>query len=124
MTVRDLARTEHPLTILVWFPLASIPPSLVLTLLSERSALPRTTGEAAGHLLVALSALVGQIALTLGLSRAGAARATAITLTGPVFGLLFGYIFFRTVPSASSLVGTAITLTALGLLGWRKVPAR
>src|SRR5262245_19223508 len=26
ITVRDLSRTEHPLTILVWFPLASIPP--------------------------------------------------------------------------------------------------
>jgi drug/metabolite transporter (DMT)-like permease len=124
MTVRDLSRTEHPLTILVWFPLATIPPSLVATLLSGRSAMPRTRGEVAGHLLVAFSALVGQIALTLGLSRAGAARATAVTLTGPVFGLLFGYVFFRTVPSASSLLGTAITLTSIGILGWRKPPGR
>src|SRR5262245_35542790 len=120
MTVRDLARTEHPLTILVRFPLATIPPSLLATLPAGRSALPAGASEVAGHLGVALAALVGQVALTLGLSRAGAARATAITLTGPVFGLLFGYVFFRTVPSAASLLGTAITLTAIGILGWRR----
>jgi drug/metabolite transporter (DMT)-like permease len=124
VTVRDLSRTEHPLTILVWFPLATIPPSLIATLMLGRSAMPRSGAEVAGHLLVALSALVGQVALTLGLSRAGAARATAVTLTGPVFGLLFGYVFFRTVPTASSLLGTAIVLTAIGILGWRNAPRR
>jgi drug/metabolite transporter (DMT)-like permease len=120
LTIRDLSRSEHPLTILVWFPLASVPLSLVGTLVAGRDALPGDASEVAGHLLVTLTALVGQIAITVGLSRAGAAQATAVTLTGPAFGLLFGFLLFGTVPSAASLAGTAIVLTALGLLGWRR----
>jgi drug/metabolite transporter (DMT)-like permease len=118
LTVRDLSRTEHPLTILVWFPLATIPISLVATLAAGRAAIPRSAAEIAGHLLVTLAALVGQITLTLGLSRAGAAKATAVTLTGPVFGLAFGYLLFGTVPGLASIAGTAIVLTAIGILGW------
>ena len=118
MTVRELSRTEHPLTILVWFPLASLVPSLVATLHAGATALPRSASEVAGHLLVSACALIGQITLTFGLTRAGAARATAVTLTGPVFGMLFGYLLFATVPTAASLAGTAIVLTSLALLGW------
>jgi len=123
MTVRDLSRTEQPLTILVWFTLVSIPPSFLATLSSGRAAIPRDGREVAGHLLVTAAALVGQVTLTLGLSRAGAARATAVTLTGPVFGLLYGYLIFRTIPAATSVAGAAIVLTSLGLLGWRPEPA-
>jgi len=122
VTVRDLSHTEHPLTILVWFPLASLVPALLATVHAGEAAIPRSAAEVAGHLLVTVSALVGQITLTFGLSRAGAARATAVTLTGPVFGMLFGYLMFGSVPTAASLAGTAVVLTALCLLGW--MPAR
>ncbi|HEX5043013.1 MAG TPA: DMT family transporter [Candidatus Polarisedimenticolaceae bacterium] len=118
LTIRQLARTEHPLTIVVWFPLASLVPALIATLRAGPSALPRDVSEVAGHLLVTASALLGQIALTFGLSRAGAARATAVTLTGPVFGMLFGYALFGTVPTATSLLGTAVVLGALAALAW------
>ena len=118
LTIRDLSRTEHPLTILVWFPLASLVPALIATLRAGPAALPRNLSEVAGHLLVTASALVGQVTLTFGLSRAGAARATAVTLTGPVFGMLFGYALFSTVPTATSLLGTAIVLASLAGLGW------
>jgi drug/metabolite transporter (DMT)-like permease len=121
LTVRQLSRTEHPTTIMLWFPLATIPLSLVATLADWRAAIPRNGAEAAGHLLITAAALVGQVALTHGLARAGAAKATAVTLTGPVFGMLFGYMMFATVPAPGSLVGTAIVLTCLGLLGSRRI---
>lgn len=119
IAVRGLSRTEHPMTILAWFPLATIPPALVAVLLTGRAALPHDGRQVMGHLLVALVAIVGQLTLTYGLTRAGAARATAITLTGPVFGLVFGYLFFAALPTAASLAGTAVVLTALALLGRR-----
>lgn len=118
LTIRELSRTEHPLTIVVWFPLASLVPAMIATLRAGDAALPRSASQVAGHLLVTASALVGQITLTFGLSIAGAARATAVTLTGPVFGMLFGYLMFGTVPTATSLVGTAIVLASLAVLGW------
>jgi drug/metabolite transporter (DMT)-like permease len=124
VTVRDLSRTEHPLTILVWFPLASLVPALIATLAAGPAAIPASASEVAGHLLVTACALIGQLTLTFGLTRSGAARATAVTLTGPVFGMLFGYLMFGTVPTASSVLGSAIVLTSLGLLGWMPAAVR
>ena len=116
MAVRRLSRTEHPLTILIWFPLATIPLSLVATLRAGASAWPRDAADVWGHLLVFATALAGQVALTQGLARAGAARATAVTMSGPVFGLLFGWWLFGTRPGAASLVGTAVVIAAVVLL--------
>jgi drug/metabolite transporter (DMT)-like permease len=119
MAVRRLSKTEHPLTILVWFPLATIPLSLVATWHAGARAIPRNGIEVAGHILVYLAALCGQWTLTWGLSRAGAARATAVTMTGPVFGLLFGWLMFGTPPGAASIAGTAIVIAAVVLLARR-----
>ena len=124
IAVRRLSRTEHPLTILVWFPLATVPGSLVASIAAGRASLPRDGREVAGHLLVTATALVGQVTLTYGLARVGAARATAVTLSGPVFGLLFGWLFFGALPSAASLGGTAIVLGSLALLGWTSLRRR
>jgi drug/metabolite transporter (DMT)-like permease len=116
VAVRKLSKTEHILTILVWFPLASIPLSLIATLSTGRAAIPESGAEIAGHLLVSASALVGQATLTAGLARAGAARATAVTMTGPVFGLLFGWLLFGAIPSPASLAGTMVVIAAVILL--------
>ena len=119
MAVRRLSKTEHTLTILVWFPLATIPLSLIGTLHAGRAALPKSGFEVAGHVLIYASALLGQVTLTQGLARAGAARATAVTMTGPVFGLLFGWLMFGTPPSPASLAGTLVVIVAVILLARR-----
>jgi drug/metabolite transporter (DMT)-like permease len=119
MAVRRLSKTEHPLTILIWFPLATIPLSLAATWHSGRAALPRNGVEVAGHLLIYVAALCGQWTLTWGLARAGAARATAVTMTGPVFGLLFGWLLFGTPPGFASVAGTGIVIAAVILLARR-----
>jgi drug/metabolite transporter (DMT)-like permease len=119
MAVRKLSKTEHTLTILVWFPLASIPVSLVTTMLAGSRAIPKSGLEVAGHLLVFATALLGQYTLTAGLARAGAARATAVTMTGPVFGLIFGSLLFGTAPSPTSILGTIVVITAVVLLAKR-----
>lgn len=116
MTVRSLSRSEHSLTILIWFPATTIPLSLLASLQAGRAALPRNGLEVFGHLAVTAAALVGQVTLTEGLARVATARATAVTMSGPVFGLLFGLLMFGTVPTAASLLGTAIVIAAIVLL--------
>jgi drug/metabolite transporter (DMT)-like permease len=113
MTVRDLAKTEHPLTIMVWFPLMTIPGSLIASLHAGRASIPSDSLEAIGHVAVFATALLGQIALTLGLVRTRAARATAVSTSGPVFGLAFGWLFFGTKPTPTAIAGTALVLGAL-----------
>lgn len=93
--------------------------ALIATIHAGRAALPKTGLEVAGHLLVYITALLGQVTLTEGLSRAGAARATAVTMTGPVFGLLFGWLMFGTPPTPASLTGTVIVIAAVVFLARR-----
>ncbi len=118
MTVRDLSRTEHPLTILLWFPLVTIPGALIATLRLGAAAWPQSGAEWWGHLAISATGLLGQLTLTEGLRRAGAARATAVTMAGPVFGILFGWWFFGTTPGLAASAGTVVVLSALALLAW------
>jgi len=62
---------------------------------------------------------VGSIAqgLTEGLARAGAARAVAVTMAGPLFGLAFDLLFFGQLPTVASSVGTLVVVAALMALG-------
>ncbi len=116
MTVRRLSETESRIAIMFWFPAVSVLFALPGTWSAGASALPRCGREVVGHLLVTGSALLGQWAITLGLSRAGAARATAATLTGPLFGMVLGWLLLSQVPSGTSLIGGALILTGLYVL--------
>jgi drug/metabolite transporter (DMT)-like permease len=82
--------------------------------------LPATTSEWLGYLGVVLAGLLGQITLTEGLARAGAARAVAVTMSGPLFGLLFDLLFFGLRPTLHAAIGTVVVVVALCLLGWLK----
>jgi len=108
ITIRRLAACEHPLTIMVWFPLATLPGATVGVALAGRAALPRDSGEVLAHLAVAAAGLAGQVTLTRGLAQIDAARGTAATMTGPAFGALFGLVLFGTVPGPWTLLGMLI----------------
>jgi len=123
LAVRKLSRSEHPITIMVWFPLVTVVPAALATWRAGAAAIPKDAIQVAGHLAVSASALLGQIALTLGLTRVRAARATAVTMTGPVFGALYGFVLFGTVPTAASVAGTVVVIAAVVLLARLREPA-
>jgi drug/metabolite transporter (DMT)-like permease len=147
MTVRRISSTEAPATIVFWFALVMLPCSALgavvpwspLDSIAEwigarglpagaggaavgppRHLLPADAGEWLGSFGVVAAGLLGQITLTEGLARAGAARAVAVTMAGPLFGLLFDYLFFGRTPTAPAFLGTAVVVAALALLGWLK----
>ena len=120
ITIRRLAATEHPLTIMVWFPLATLPGGLTGAILAGESALPRDGWDVLAHLAVALAGLAGQVTLTQGLARIDAARGTAATMTGPAFGALFGLLLFGTVPGPWTLFGMLIVGTAAVALAYER----
>jgi drug/metabolite transporter (DMT)-like permease len=155
MTVRRIAATEPPLTIIFWFAAvmlpcsaigAAVPGSLLDSFLAAsggpgdatapagaastaalslppRHVLPDSLPEWLAYGGVVVAGLLGQVVLTEGLARAGAARAVAVTMAGPLFGLLFDLLFFARAPSALALAGTLVVVAALALLGWLKPPA-
>jgi drug/metabolite transporter (DMT)-like permease len=116
IAIRHLAATEHPLTIMVWFPLLTIPGGLLGALLAGEGSVPRDLGEVGAHLGVAAAGMMGQMTLTWGLARIDAARGTAATMTGPAFGVLFGLLLFGTVPTPTSFAGMlVVTCCAIAL---------
>jgi len=111
--VRELSRTEHPLVIVLWFPLVSLPASLPATLAT--GVRPRGV-EWLVLLAVGVFAQLGQVCLTRGLALEPAGRAMALGYVQIAFAALWGVLFFDEVPGLPTLLGTVLVVagTAIG----------
>ena len=113
-TVRELRNSDNAYTIVFYFPLVSLPFSLV-------ASIPVWTwpnnwtgwGIIAG---VCIASYLGQILLTKALERETAGRAAIVNYISVAFGVLFGLVLFSTIPDLRSVVGIAMILIAVSLL--------
>jgi drug/metabolite transporter (DMT)-like permease len=112
VSVRQLGRSEHPLVIVLWFPLMAVPLSLPFVLLEP--VLP-TAAEALWLLGVGLFTQLGQLGLTHGLTRLPAGRATALGYAQVGFAALWGWSLFGESLAAPTLLGGALILAAAAL---------
>jgi drug/metabolite transporter (DMT)-like permease len=121
--VRDLARTEHPLVIVFYFPLVTIPAALPAAL---ANFVWPTPGEWLLLLGIGIAAQLGQVSITRGLKAEPAGRATAIGYLQVVFAGTWGLLFFGDLPDLWSFAGAAVILLctlALALERGRPAPA-
>jgi len=109
VSVRSLGASEHPLVIVLYFPLVAIPLSLPLVLLNP--VVP-TAGELAWLLGVGVFTQLGQIGLTHGLTRLPAARATAISYGQVVFAGVWGWWLFGEPIGPWTVLGALLILGA------------
>jgi len=115
VTVRHLANTgEHPLAIVFSFP--AVTAALALPLMLHDFVWPH---GAEWLLLVAAGAAaqVGQVAITRGIQRLPASRATAYSYTQVVFAAGLGALLFGEVPGATRLAGGVLVLAGAWLAG-------
>ncbi|WP_115121799.1 DMT family transporter [Synechococcus sp. UW105] len=109
VSVRQLSVREHPLVIVFYFPLVSVP-----------ATLPFLWGDAIWPSSVQWFWLVGvgvftqlgQVWLTEGLATLPAARATSINYVQVVFAALWGVMFFAEPITSTMVVGAACVLGA------------
>ena len=111
--VRKLSRTEHPLTIVYYFTLVTVPAAIPGTIAVALWPTPREWLLLLG---VGMAAQAGQLYLTSGLRLEPAGRATAAGYMQVVFAAALGAIFFRELPDAWVLAGAAIILGSTLLL--------
>ncbi len=105
--VRKLNKTEHPLVIILYFPLVSLPLSIVL--LWNNFVMP--DGIVWFYLLlIGLATQLGQYGLTKSMQTETAGRATSFSYLQVVFAIVFGVIFYEEIPSIETLIGAGLII--------------
>jgi drug/metabolite transporter (DMT)-like permease len=111
--VRVLAKTEHPLTTVLYLPFISALVSLPFVL----ADFVRPEGwEWATLAGVAVTTTAAQVALTWGLKLEPAARATSVSYWAILFGATLGWVGFGETPDALTLIGGALIVGATVLI--------
>jgi drug/metabolite transporter (DMT)-like permease len=121
VAVRHASRTEHEETIVLWFPLTSIPLAAVGTWVT--GPVWPTAVEWLWLLLVAAAGQIGQLFLTRGLARVPAGRATLANPLTIAFGALLGWLVFAEPMGWREAVGGAAIIAAVVLAGSGKKEA-
>jgi drug/metabolite transporter (DMT)-like permease len=110
VSVRELARSEHPQVIVLWFPLMALPLSLPVVVVNAVMPSPAALGWLLG---VGVFTQLGQIGLTHGLSRLGAAEATTVSYIQVAFAGLWGWLVFAEPIQPPTGVGAGLILASI-----------
>ncbi len=105
VTVRQLSKTEHPLVIVLYFPVVATP--LAIPWAVADWVWPTPSGWL---LLIAIGVTtqVGQVFLTMGLAIERAGRATSVGYLQVVFALIWQATVFASPPGLESIGGAAL----------------
>ena len=107
VTVRQLARTEHPLVIVFYFPLIATPLALPWAISTWVTPAPYDWLLLVG---LGLATQVGQVFLTMGLAIERAGRATSIGYIQVAFAMVWQWTVFGQAPTGWTLGGAALIL--------------
>jgi drug/metabolite transporter (DMT)-like permease len=105
--VRQLARTEHALVIVLYFPLVATP--LAIPWAAAAWVTP-TPVEILLLVAVGLTTQVGQVFLTLGLAAERVGRAASVGYLQIVFAIGWQLAIFGDAPAATTLAGAALII--------------
>lgn len=117
VTVRRLAVTEHPLVIVLVFPLVALPASLLWAIPQWVTPDAREWALLAG---VGVTTQIGQVCLTYGLSRVPAARAMAVGYLQVVFAVALGAAIFAETPPWTTLAGAGLIIGGTAIAARRR----
>jgi drug/metabolite transporter (DMT)-like permease len=120
MALRNLGRTDDPLTTVFFFLLIGVLVSGIFT--GFRGSLPRL-----GHLpiLAAMGAFtaIQQVAKTTAYRHAEASFLAPYTYSAIVWATLMGWLFWRDLPTLQVVLGTVVIIASNLYLVWREVSA-
>jgi drug/metabolite transporter (DMT)-like permease len=116
--VRSLAKTEHPLVIILYFPLISLPASIIL--LWGEFVVPE--GITWLYLIaIGVATQIGQIGLTKSMQTESAGRATSFGYLQVVFAMLLGIFVYGEYPTIETLLGAGLIIVGVYLnVTWKE----
>ena len=109
--IRKVKDTDHPLVVVLYFPLVATP---LMGVLSYFKWVTPTLEEFGILLGIGIATQFGQVFMTKALQAENAAKISAMKYFGTVYALLYGYLFFSETYSTQALLG--IGLVILGVL--------
>ena len=115
--LRDLGRTEHPLTIVFYFSLFTVP---VLALAMPFVGTVHTPDEWLLLLACGVIGLLGQVLLTAALRYGAVANVIVMDYSGLVWATLLGWLLFDNLPPSSTWLGAPLVVAAGILIAWRE----
>ena len=112
--VRMLRDTDHPLVVVFWFPLLTVPLALPF---AARDWLWPTPAEWLVLLGVGASTQVAQVYMTRGLQLEPAGRATAVGYLQVAFAAAWGILIFGDRPTGWTIAGAAVIVASTLWIG-------
>jgi drug/metabolite transporter (DMT)-like permease len=119
VTVRQLARTEHPLVIVFFFPLVAAPLAIPWALADFAAPTP---SDLVLLLAIGVATQVAQVCLTIGLSLERAGRAASVGYLEVCFAMVWQLVIFGVHPALTTIAGA--TLIIAGTLVTAGSPSR
>lgn len=107
VSVRQLAKTDHPLVVVFWFPLVAVPASVPGML--ANGVWPNGL-ELAGLLGVGAATQAGQVCMTRGLQMEKASTATSVTTVQVVLAWVLGVVLFAEPVGVSGVLGGLLVM--------------
>lgn len=115
--IRDLGRTEHPLTTVFYFSALTIP---LLALAMPFVMTGHTPYQWSLLTGLALFGLLGQFLLTAALRYGSVASVIVMDYSGLIWAILFGWVVFDRLPAWTTWLGAPLVVTAGLLIAWRE----
>lgn len=109
--IRKLKNTEHPLVIIFYFPLVTLPIASVIVLFNWVNPVG---WDWAILLWIGICTQAAQYFLTLAYQNSNVSKVSSLTYLGMIYALFFGYIFFEETFTLGSYIGMG--LVVLGIL--------
>jgi drug/metabolite transporter (DMT)-like permease len=115
--LRDLGRTEQPLTVVFWFSAFTSP---VLALFLLRTGVHHDAADWLILFGIGLSGLIGQIFLTAALRYGSVSSVIVMDYSAFAWATLWGWLVFDHLPPASTWIGAPIVIAAGLIIAWRE----
>lgn len=115
--IRDLAQTEHPLTIVFWFAAFSVLPLAAALPFVITGHTPYQWALLGG---LALFGLLGQFLLTAALRYGAVASVIVMDYSSLFWATLFGWLVFDHLPPTATWLGAPLIVGAGLLIAWRE----
>lgn len=115
--IRDLARTDEPLSIVFWFSAFSIPVLGVAMPFVAAAHTPYQWSLLAG---LAGFGLLGQLLLTASLRYGAVASVIVMDYSALIWATLFGWAVFDLLPPATTWIGAPLIVGAGLIIAWRE----